>query len=103
LLTEAKQWVVETQRLSLSQEIRMLDQELLSQPMRLDLLKAQRDEAARNVQRISTRVNLLVEMVNQRRRAEAEQAQEEAEAAMLEAIGKYQITSIHLRDYRRFV
>lgn len=67
----------------------MLDQELLSQPMRLDLLKAQRDEAARNVQRISARVNLLVEMVNQRRRAEAERAQMEAEAAMLEAIGKH--------------
>jgi potassium efflux system protein len=89
LLTEAKRWVVETQRLSLSQEMRMLDQELLSQPMRLDLLKAQRDETARSVQRISTRVNLLAEMVNQRRRAEAERAQKEAEAAMLEAIGKH--------------
>ena len=66
----------------------MLDQELLSLGPRLDLLQAQRDQTARSVSNIKVRVNLLQELVNERRLAEAEQAQAKAHEAEKEAAGK---------------
>lgn len=90
-LSEAKRWLLETQNLALSAGVRMLDQELLSQPMRIELLKVQREQTARNVERISTLERLLEEMVNQRRQLEAENAQAEAETAMRELADKHPI------------
>ena len=58
----------------------MLDQELLSGPMRIDLLKAQIEQNERSESRTRERVTLLEELLTQRRRAEAEQAQAETEA-----------------------
>jgi len=87
-LVEAKNWVLESERLALSARIRMLDQELLSQPMRIDLLKAQRDQARNNISRINTRVDLLIELVNQRRHAEAQAAVAESEAVAGDTEGK---------------
>ena len=88
-LTEAKRWASETQSLALGAEIRMLDQELLSQPMRVELLKAQRDRTARSVDRLAEVVSRLEDLLNQRRQAEAAQAQAEAQAAQQEAAGKH--------------
>ena len=90
-LTQAKRWRLETQGLALSAEVKMLDQELLSQPMRIELLKAQRDRAAFSVENVSKRASLLEGLQNQRRLSEAEQAQAETEAAKLEAVGKHPI------------
>ena len=88
LLSQAKRWALEAERLSLSARIRMLDQELLSQPMRIELLKAQRDKSRRDISRINTRVDMLEEIVNKRRHSEAEEAVAESEAARVEAAGK---------------
>jgi len=88
LLSQAKRWALETERMSLSARIKMLDQELLSQPMRIELLKAQRDKARRDISRINTRVDMLEEVVNKRRHSEAEEAVAESEAARVEAAGK---------------
>ncbi len=88
-LSEANRWMLETLNLSLSAEVSMLDQELLSQPMRIELLKAQRDQTEHNLELVATREHLLEEMVNQRRQLEAERAQAEAEAAMRELAGKH--------------
>jgi potassium efflux system protein len=88
-LTQARQWSLETQRNAVSAEIHALDSELLSHPMRVSLLKAQRDRTARSRDNVAAGIALLNEVVNQRRRAEAEQAQAEAAAAEREAAGKH--------------
>ena len=75
--------------MALSNEIRMLDQELLSQPMRIDLLKAERDTAERSLERIKARIKLLEELVAQKRRTDAEQAKQDAEIAQAEMVGKH--------------
>ncbi len=90
-LTEAMRWSLETEGLALRSEIKMLDQELLSQPMRIDLLKAQRDKVTRSVENVGELVQLLEDLLNQRRRAEAEKADAEAEEAQREAAGKHPI------------
>jgi potassium efflux system protein len=78
-MTEARAWVLQTKIAALNAEINMLNQELLSQPMRLELLKVKRDQAALEVSRIGMRVKALSEMVNRKRQIEAEQAKIEAE------------------------
>jgi len=79
-LVEARRWRLLSQRQALSAEIRMLDQELLSRPMRIDLLKAQIEQTERSNKRTRERVARLDEILTRRRRAEAEQAQAETEA-----------------------
>jgi potassium efflux system protein len=88
-LTLAKRWASETHGLALSNEIDTLDQELLSQPMRVELLRAQRDRTARSVERLGELVQRLEDLLNERRRVEAEQAQAEAQTAQQEAAGKH--------------
>jgi len=88
-LAQARRWSLETQRNAASAEIHALDNELLSNPMRVNLLKAQRERTARSRDNVAARIKLLDEAVNQRRRAEAEQAQAEAAAAEREAAGKH--------------
>jgi len=63
-LTEARRWSQQTQIAALRSEGRMLDQELLSQPVRVKLLEARRDEAMRSVSRITTRVHKLEALAN---------------------------------------
>ena len=82
-LSEARRWRLISQRQALSTEIKMLDQELLSRPMRIDLLKAQIEQTERSNARTRERVTLLDEILTQRRRAEAEQAQAETEADVI--------------------
>ena len=86
---EARRWVLETQYEALSAEIQMLDQELLSQPARLDLLQARRDKAAASVVWVGARVKVLEELANQSRQAEAEGARKTAEATRREAEGQH--------------
>ena len=88
-LTEARRRAQESEELALSAELTMLDQELLSQPMRIDLLKAKRDQMALKLERIRTRVQLLEDMLGSRRVAEAEQARSETEEAQRAALGKH--------------
>ena len=78
--TQARSWVLQSQALALSNEIKMLDQELLSSKARAELLQLRLEEAEFNVSYVSTRVKMLEELVNMRRLAEAEQFQLQAEA-----------------------
>ena len=84
-VTEARRWALQTQAQALNAEVSMLDQELLSQPVRVELLKARRDEAMRNTEQALARARLLDESVGRKRREEAEAAQAETEAAKREA------------------
>ncbi|HHJ18136.1 MAG TPA: mechanosensitive ion channel [Gammaproteobacteria bacterium] len=79
-LIEARRWNLATQRKALRAEAKMLDQELLSEPMRTDLLKAQIENTTRRNKRALERVARLQELLTERRRAEVEQAQAETEA-----------------------
>jgi potassium efflux system protein len=86
--------LLESERRALSAEVIMLDQELLSQPMRIELLEAQRDATARSVERARTRIQILEQMLSGRRLAEAEQAQTQAEEAVREAKGKHPLLGV---------
>jgi len=88
-LTEARRWVLASEDAMLAAEIRMLDQELLSQPVRVELLKAKRDKDKLSLERIDTRVQLLETLLGGKRLAEAQRAIAEAEAAKREAMGKH--------------
>lgn len=86
-LIQATRWVLATRYWALSAEIKMLDQELLSLPIRLDLLKAKRDKEVASVAWIGARVKALSELVNRKRQLEAQQSKLEAEAKRLEIAG----------------
>ena len=86
---EAKRWELETRYQALSTEIQMLDQELLSQPVRVDLLKAQRDKATASVTWIGRRIKRLEELVTRKRQDEADQAKTQAETTRQAAEGKH--------------
>jgi potassium efflux system protein len=88
-LIEAQQWSLQSESKALSAEIKMLDQELLSAPMRLELLEAQRDKATNNVKRMRTRIQLLETQLSARRVAEAQQARTAAVKTELESRGKH--------------
>ena len=91
LLTQARRWAQNTRVAALRSETGMLDQELLSIPMRIQLLKAQRDRAAYTVERIMTRVAILSELVTDKGSTEAEQAKINAEAAVSDAASKHRL------------
>ncbi len=88
-LTEARQWLVRANMDAVRSKILMLDQELLSQPMRLELLKAQRELSVQSVDNISKRVVLLEKLLNEKRKTTAEKITEETEKAKQEAVGKH--------------
>lgn len=89
LFTEATHWMLGTKRLALRAEIGMLDQELLSLPMRIELLEAGRDKYSFSVEQLTERVSSAQKAVNQHRQAEAEQAKAIAEKIQIELKGKH--------------
>ena len=85
--SQARRWNLETRYVALSSEINMLNQELLSQPRRLKLLKAKLDKADARVVWIGTRVKALSELVNRKRQLEAAMTVVQAEATRQETSG----------------
>lgn len=75
-------------------ELAMLEQEILSHTVRLNLLKVQRDVAARARADLSRRVELIFARTSAARQASALLAQQSAAAAQLATVGKHPI----LRD-----
>ncbi len=84
-LSEARRWSLETRYGALSTQIQALDQELLSLPMKWDLLAATRDEKTAKIERIGQHVRDLKALNNAWRVAQAEQAEQAAER-MLDAV-----------------
>jgi potassium efflux system protein len=84
-IATAADWATESRLASLQAEIGMLDQELLSHRQRIDLLRAQREEAALSITRISERVELLRSVSNIRRVLQAETAIEQATSVLASA------------------
>ena len=88
---EVRNWMLVTEQLALRAEIEMLDRELLSQPMRLELLKAQIDQKTWEIQPIEEKVHKLQENVNEQYLAQAEKTQEEAQATQQQSRGKHSL------------
>ena len=88
-LEEARYSLRETNARKLTAQIRMLDQELLSQSARLELLTAEEEKAEHSVQFVKARVSLLEQLVDRRRQVEARQTESRAESARAFAEGKH--------------
>ncbi len=88
-LSEAQKVARQALQQARVKQIDMLDQELLSHGIRVQLLSAQRDQAAREVSQAEARVKVLGDLITERREGEAQQVQEQAAQAELEATGKH--------------
>ena len=88
-VSEARHWAQTTGIAALRSEVVKLDQELLSLPMRRELLEAQLEETLYSAQRITDRVRRLEMLASQQGRAEAEEAETAARAAVYDAAGKH--------------
>ncbi|MGD2055984.1 MAG: mechanosensitive ion channel, partial [Gammaproteobacteria bacterium] len=97
-LRKAKRWAMQSESRALNARIHKYDQELLSQPMRIQLLEAQRDQQARSLSRILARVQQLEALVSGKRLAEAEQAATEAEQARRMAEGSHPLVQTLARQ-----
>jgi len=90
-LAEAKLWALQLETRTLAAETEMLNQELLSQPMRIELYSVQRAKASRGWDRQQRYVELIAVLVGERRVSEAETAQLEAEEVERQTFGKHQL------------
>ncbi len=88
-LSEASQWSLESENLALQEEVKMLNQELLSREVRITLLKAERDRSSRSAGRIGSTIAALELINNEQRQQEADIAKAKAEAAKIETSGKH--------------
>ncbi|MEP5765537.1 MAG: mechanosensitive ion channel domain-containing protein [Halieaceae bacterium] len=89
LFAKARTWNSTAKSAAVRAEISMLEAELLSQPMRLDLMKAQRYRANFDVVQLRARIKAFDLYAIKLRQGEAEQAQAEAESAQEQAAGKH--------------
>ena len=85
---EASLWLAQAQLASARAEKASLDEELLSQPMRLELLKAQQDQASRDITLLERRLQALQRRAGELRQGAAAQARAEAEMAVADSFGK---------------
>ena len=97
LMAEARRWMLDANATALATEVRMLEEELLSQPARLDLMRAQADQAARRLEAAKADYVALETQVNDRRRADAERAKEQAKAVERDVAGKHPLLK-HLAE-----
>jgi len=91
LLSEALRWALELELLTLGAEVNMLDQELLSQPMRIELLGAQRDKTTLEVKRLLEKIEQLENLTADKRRSEASTAKQAADESQRQAFGKHSL------------
>ena len=88
-LAEATAWAKEARHLAQLAELRATEQELASLAAREGLYRARRDQAARDLEGLRKRRDALETLQTQRRKADAEQARLETEAAQRQAAGKH--------------
>ena len=90
-LVEARQWASQLEALTLTAETDMLNQDLLSEPIRLELYGVQRTKASKEWERQQRYVELIGILVGERRASEAESAKREAEEVERQSFGKHQL------------
>ena len=90
-MSEARQWGREARSAALVAELHLLQQELLSQPLRLDLLEAKLGKENAEIEEIEHRVAALRDMLHAKRRSEADAAQTETEKVRHETAGLHPV------------
>ena len=88
---EARQWAWQLEVRTLAAETDMLNQELLSQPMRIELYGVQRTKASKEWERQQRYVELIGILVGERRASDAESAKRDAEEVERQSFGKHQL------------
>jgi len=88
-LTEARRWTLEAQRQALRTEVLMLDQELLSESARSELLKAKQGLTARNLTEITAAANAVETQLAKLLQEKAQSAALETEEAQRQAADKH--------------
>ena len=86
---EARLGALQLETRTLTAEIELLNQELLSQPMRVELYNAQREKKSLEWDRQKKYVELIGVLVTDRRVSDAETAQQAAEETERQAFGKH--------------
>jgi potassium-dependent mechanosensitive channel len=86
---EARLWLGQAEVASAMAERASLNEELLSQPMRLDLLKAQRDQTSDLVRTVERRLSRVNQRAADLRQLEASRAQANAEMTAAVSLGKH--------------
>ena len=97
-LTDARMLNMELRRIAQAAEINMLEQELVSHSVRLELMKARLDVAQRARLQSQRRVELLRAHVNERRQTAASLAQQTAEVIELAAANKHPVVRALAED-----
>ncbi|MEE9396887.1 MAG: mechanosensitive ion channel domain-containing protein [Methylococcales bacterium] len=88
-LNQALRWRLVANNAAIATEIDMLDEELLSQSARIELLKAQKEEALEAVEVANTRVDAVRLITNRLRNESAEQLAETVKSSLQQAAGKH--------------
>jgi potassium efflux system protein len=88
---EARQWAWQLEARTLAAETDMLNQDLLSQPMRLELYGVQRTKASKEWERQQRYVELIGILVGERRAGDAERLKQDAEEVERQSFGKHQL------------
>ncbi len=86
-VAEAQDWMQQTQLQALHSETRMLNQELVSMPVLVELATVQREAAGRRLERARALVQRLEAKVNRKRQDEATQSMGQAQEAMRQVAG----------------
>ena len=88
-LIQATAWALESRRQAQIAELRAIEQELDSLPVREDLYRARRDQTTARLGHLKNQRAALEAFQVESRKADAEQARREAEAAQRQAAGKH--------------
>jgi len=102
IVREARLAVRQSTAAALRAEIQMLDQEILSQPVRIVLLQAQTDEAAQKLARQQARVRALQTTLSERRRNETDRVLAELGVEALGADASHPLVEQVIREIREF-
>jgi potassium efflux system protein len=86
---QARLWLVQAQAAAAAAEKAALDEELLSQPMRLDLLRAQRAQITYLVGTLETQLQVMEQRAGELRLQDADRMQIEAQITVEDALGKH--------------
>lgn len=88
---EADLWLTGAQLANVNAEKAALEEELLSQPMRLDLLKAQLDQTTFDIAQLEKRLRATTQRASELRQDEATAAQVAADQVLADTLGKHEV------------
>ena len=91
MLTDARRLAARLKLDARTAELARLDQEIVSNSARIELIRAQRDIAARTVTRLRREVEVLQAAVNTKRQSSATQALQQTALAEIEAAGSHPV------------